>query len=610
MKARFFILASALFLLALGLHGQQGNTVYVSQFRGVTVGEKVAVAQAACNPVLACVVVIDPPLAGFATGTLPALGRNVVLQDMRAGSASPSDWHDLTASCRAYRGEVNVLDCGAVADGAWHSGGCGKIAPVGCYYGTDNTAAFRKAVAALPASGGTVRVPVSGTNIYMLGAPQPLAGADDCVLDPTTGFYGVLNLPNFVTIQGAGRWVTTLMANPGTAIHRTCALVQNTGSPTVTGVALKSLRLDGNTNTDSTHHEDLHPENDFGTSTNYLLALILATGTQVQGPSFLMEDFIISGFADSGADGPQQYAFVYIAGQGWVEFRNGRIVDNWWGTFVLKTPDNMFENVYWMNNGGWNNFETLKAYDGGTVFLGNYFGGGGGGTAQVLGIGMQGSRFDSCTFDHTGQAQVRLIDDGSWYAAYNSFVNSIFSQPGAFGTSSPFVSIEGHTTDTTIIGAFFSTGAAGHSTYAVQELGSANQTVVIGASIDSTSPPGTGNWNLIGSRSRVIGAVNAIDTAYTSLAYKGPNATQSLADDSAGGGWNMMVSTGASYGFRFWSGNAATKLGQIDMNGNWWISGGTQVVYRCATAGTLPIGALTITAGSCGTTTDTGLRTK
>lgn len=38
------------------------------------------------------------------------------------------------------------------------------------------------------------------------------------------------------------------------------------------------------------------------------------------------------------------------------------------------------------------------------------------------------------------------------------------------------------------------------------------------------------------------------------------------------------------------------------------IVGGTNVVYRCATAGALPVGALTITAASCGTTADTGLR--
>lgn len=38
------------------------------------------------------------------------------------------------------------------------------------------------------------------------------------------------------------------------------------------------------------------------------------------------------------------------------------------------------------------------------------------------------------------------------------------------------------------------------------------------------------------------------------------------------------------------------------------INGGTNVVLRCATAGALPVGALTLNAASCGTTTDTGLR--
>ena len=89
----------------------------------------------------------------------------------------------------------------------------------------------------------------------------------------------------------------------------------------------------------------------------------------------------------------------------------------------------------------------------------------------MLGVGMQGSKFDSCVFDNTGAAQERLIDDGGWYSSYNTFVNSVLSQSGAFGTPSPFFSLEGHTNSTSIIGAFFSTGPAGHSTYAVQELG-------------------------------------------------------------------------------------------------------------------------------------------
>lgn len=39
-----------------------------------------------------------------------------------------------------------------------------------------------------------------------------------------------------------------------------------------------------------------------------------------------------------------------------------------------------------------------------------------------------------------------------------------------------------------------------------------------------------------------------------------------------------------------------------------FVDGGSNIVYRCATSGTLPAGALTITSGSCGSTTDTGLR--
>ncbi len=37
-------------------------------------------------------------------------------------------------------------------------------------------------------------------------------------------------------------------------------------------------------------------------------------------------------------------------------------------------------------------------------------------------------------------------------------------------------------------------------------------------------------------------------------------------------------------------------------------SGGSNVVFRCATAGALPVGATTINAASCGTTVDTGMR--
>lgn len=48
----------------------------------------------------------------------------------------------------------------------------------------------------------------------------------------------------------------------------------------------------------------------------------------------------------------------------------------------------------------------------------------------------------------------------------------------------------------------------------------------------------------------------------------------------------------------------------IDSDGNFYGGAGTNIIYRCTAAGTLPIGALTIAKGNCGASLDTGLRTK
>lgn len=48
--------------------------------------------------------------------------------------------------------------------------------------------------------------------------------------------------------------------------------------------------------------------------------------------------------------------------------------------------------------------------------------------------------------------------------------------------------------------------------------------------------------------------------------------------------------------------------GNTVMPGNTSVKSGTNVVYRCTTAGTLPVGALTVSAGNCGASSDTGLR--
>jgi hypothetical protein len=64
------------------------------------------------------------------------------------------------------------------------------------------------------------------------------------------------------------------------------------------------------------------------------------------------------------------------------------------------------------------------------------------------------------------------------------------------------------------------------------------------------------------------------------------------------------------------SGFTPTLLGSVNSAGittlgNLTAGSGANTVYRCLTAGAvLPAGALTITAASCGTSTDTGLRVK
>ena len=77
--------------------------------------------------------------------------------------------------------------------------------------------------------------------------------------------------------------------------------------------------------------------------------------------------------------------------------------------------------------------------------------------------------------------------------------------------------------------------------------------------------------------------------------------------------------SGTNGGAIYWGANELmNSIGEIfagntrvgDQSGNILAGGGTTTVYRCATAGALPAGALTITAADCGTTTDTGMRVK
>ena len=63
------------------------NTVNVSQFPGVTVGAKLGAAMQTCttNALVPCILILDPSLAAYVTGTMPSLCSHCYLWDFRSG---------------------------------------------------------------------------------------------------------------------------------------------------------------------------------------------------------------------------------------------------------------------------------------------------------------------------------------------------------------------------------------------------------------------------------------------------------------------------------------------------------------------------------------------
>lgn len=416
--------------------------------------------------------------------------------------------------CQAKQGVVNVVDCGAVADGAYVAGACNNRAPLGCFQGTDNVSAIRKAIAALPQSGGIVSFPASGTSLWMLGSFS--GGTDNCVQSAATHGYGLLNLPNNVTLEGSGQWTTVLMANPGVGIARTCAMIQNS-STSALGVTIARMRLDGNEGTDAQHNDWLHRDNNIHTSTNRLMAINWQPGWLNQhdappyGPSLTMRNFEISGFAGSGPDGPWNHAAVYANGNSWLDWADGWVAFNQWAYGAVFTqPDSVFRNIYWQANGGWNGLEGVIIGDGGEIFIGNYFGGGSGGSAQVLVEGGFGNKFIGCVNDNTQGNNYRFIDSSDSPAADNTIIGGNVSQPGNDGRAAAFISFEGHSHANVVSGLAFHTGS-GHSTYGVQELGAATGNNILGATFDVNGPPGIAPFRL-SSGSRATGTVGGADT--------------------------------------------------------------------------------------------------
>lgn len=72
--------------------GQTDNTLYVKQFAGATVGAKLANAMQACSAdtSIPCILVLDPSLVRWPTGTMPGLCSQCSLLDYRSGAPASS----------------------------------------------------------------------------------------------------------------------------------------------------------------------------------------------------------------------------------------------------------------------------------------------------------------------------------------------------------------------------------------------------------------------------------------------------------------------------------------------------------------------------------------
>lgn len=181
MKWRISIFAALIFA-AMAATAQTDNTIYVRNFKGSTVADKLTAAMATCGTYVPvpCILVLDPSLAAFPKGTYPTLCSHCYLWDFTGGpptgggsTSYPGVTSDGTGGLQGNPGSgvkwtlpgtgafkttsvtsnvntvLNVMSYGAVGD-------CS----------TNDTAAIQAAINALPATGGTVFFPAATGGCY------------------------------------------------------------------------------------------------------------------------------------------------------------------------------------------------------------------------------------------------------------------------------------------------------------------------------------------------------------------------------------------------------------------------------------------------------------
>jgi hypothetical protein len=176
-KALLSILIPALLFPSL-LFAQTGNTFHANQFPGSTQGQMVSAAQAQCGAnTLTCIIVLDPILNAYPTGTMPTQCATCIWQDYRTPAGAPGS-AQFTGS---VNGLISVADprCGAVATG------CGAGAQV------QNTA-FACAVGLANAAGTGILIPASplgyDLNNFVITVPISVVGQGYSLSNPFPTF--------------------------------------------------------------------------------------------------------------------------------------------------------------------------------------------------------------------------------------------------------------------------------------------------------------------------------------------------------------------------------------------------------------------------------------
>lgn len=177
---------------------------------------------------------------------------------------------------------------------------------------------------------------------------------------------------------------------------------------------------------------------------------------------------------------------------------------------------------------------------------------------------------------------------------------------GAANLLSEAINFAGLTSDCLASGTVNDVSIA-YSTYGVYANATFTTLYLGQLTLSNVTTPFTGSISQVSFPKGISGNVTGNVTGNLFLAHG-----QLVIDEGSG---NLFLVGGTSSGVNFcYNGSASTCGGSMDASGNFtlnhfvYVNAGNKILYECATGGALPTGALTTTAASCGTTTDTGLR--